>query len=329
MKINDMNPLISVVVAVYNGEKYIKRCIASILRQKMQSIEIIIIDDGSKDETPIICDELAQTDRRIIVIHQKNSGLSRSRNVGIDKAKGEYIGFVDADDWIAPEMYYELYSIMNEYKADICSSKYLVTNKNNYICKQTDCSIEVLKGRDKLYRYLEVGISDRSNLYSACTKLYKKSLFNHIRFPDKQKFEDMATNYKLINEAETFVIYNKKMYYYCMDSTGITRNRCKSGDFDLIKASRDIYQMTIGTEIEKLGMVVYARAYFSILTKYVVYGVDKNINEYEFIKEIYERYCNFYKILIKSQIPLNRKIIMPLLKISPRTLRRFFSLIKK
>lgn len=312
-------PEVSVIVPVFNGEKYIERCIVSILRQTISNIEVIIIDDGSTDSTASLCDDFQSKDNRIKVIHKDNLGLSHSRNVGLKFATGKYIGFVDADDWIAPEMYEELYNLAENNDAELCTARYVVTKSERDTFKQLDCSVETLVGMDKLRKYLEFGIADRSNLYSACTKLYRKSLFTDIVFPENQRFEDMATNYLLINKANKFVIYNKKLYYYFMNSTGITRNKCKFNDLDMIKASKEIYEYTKGTSIENLGEIVYGRSYFSILTKCAVYGVDDSIDKKEeFINTIYENYCKYFYKLMKSSMPNNRKVFMPVLRISPK-----------
>lgn len=322
-------PEISIIVAVYNGSEYLRRCINSIQNQTIKDLEIILIDDGSTDGSGAICDDLEKSDARIRVIHQKNSGLSHSRNVGIKNARGKYVGFVDADDWISLDMYEILYNDIKSNNGEISSVKYQIISNDNEIEKTKTANIEVLQGIDKLRRYLEVGISNRSNLYSACTKLYKKSLFDNIHFPEGKRFEDMATNYKLIQAAEKFIINDKKLYYYFMKSTGITRNKCKLGDLDLIDATKEIYDMTKNTEIEDLGEIVYARSFYSLLVKSVVYGVDKSLNEKEFTDNLYTQYCLYYRKLMKSSMPVNRKIIMLFLRLSPNLMRRFVRVVHK
>lgn len=330
MSNNGSTPLISIIVAVYNGEKYLRRCIDSLLQQTIEkAIEIIIIDDGSEDGTPELCDQIAFENKNVIVFHQENSGLSRSRNVGIEMSRGEYIGFVDADDWVAPNMYEELLKLAQKYNAGVCSGRYAIVSDVNQRIEEGNKTIEVLEREDKIRRYLEVGISNRSNLYSACTKLYRSSLFENIRFPVGQRFEDMETNYKLIEATDVFVVYNCNLYYYYMDSVGITRNKCKIGDLDLIKATQGIYQATKGTTNERLGKTVYARSYFSILLKYVAYGIDPSIDECAYIKQLRRGYNQFFGLLLCSRIPLRRKALMPFLRISPKAMRWAVSCVKK
>ena len=121
--------LISIIVPVYNVEKYIRRCINSILNQTYQYLEIILVDDGSTDNSGLICDKYAHMDNRITVIHKKNGGLSSARNTGIDIAKGAYIGFIDSDDWIAPETYEVLYRNLVHYDADVSDIDSVISSK--------------------------------------------------------------------------------------------------------------------------------------------------------------------------------------------------------
>ena len=324
-------PIISVIVPVYNRSQYLRRCVKSILKQTFSDLEVILIDDGSTDGSSAICDGLGNIDKRIRVLHQTNSGPSYSRNVGIEIAKGKYIGFVDADDWISLEMYRILYDNITLFDADICTVKYLVTNQEEIEDNAIDSTakVEILSGIDKLRRYLEIGISDRSNLYSPCTKLYKKSMFEKIRFPEGQLFEDMATNYRMIDKANKFVIVDRKLYYYYMNSTGTTRNRCKNSDLDLIKTTKEIYEMTKETEIEILGKIVYGRSFYSLLIKYILYGVDDVINERNFVRKIHEGYCRYFFILIRSNMPLTRRIVMPILWIAPFLMRKIVGVLRK
>ena len=113
-----MQPLISVIIPVYKVELYLRECIDSVLAQTYQNLEVILVDDGSPDQCGSICEQYAEKDNRVCVIHKENGGLSDARNAGIDVAKGEYIGFVDSDDWVAPDMYECLYKASVEYNAE-------------------------------------------------------------------------------------------------------------------------------------------------------------------------------------------------------------------
>ena len=323
-----LKPIISIIVPVYNASEYIRRSVCSILNQTFDNFELILIDDGSTDTSLQICEELSETDDRIVVIHQENSGMSHTRNVGLDIARGDYIGFVDADDWIATNMYETLYKDIIDYDADIVSIRYLIAkNENVKLPVNKENSIEILTGVDKLRRYLEYGIESRSNLNSVWSKLYKKELFKNIRFPEGKRYEDLAINYLLISASKKFVIDNNYLYYYFMNSTGVTRNLFKLCDYDLIDVTSDIYNMTKGTEIEHLGEITYGRSFYSLLLKILLYGVDSNLDEKEHITKLHKSFCSYYKILIRSNIPFDRKVFMPLVRVAPFSVRRISKLL--
>ena len=268
------NPIISIIVPVYNASEYLRRSVDSILNQSFDNFELILVDDGSTDSSPMICDDLANTDDRIIVIHQSNAGMSQARNTGLDMARGIYIGFVDADDWIDSRMYEILYRDIIDYDADIVSIRYLIANNAGVKPLKMDKEdVEILTGSQKLRRYLEYGINSRSNLNSVWSKLYKRELFNDIHFPVGLRYEDLATNFKLIDAANKFVIDNKYLYYYFMNSIGVTRNRFKLCDYDLISVTNEIYIMTKGTDIEDLGEITYGRSFYS---KIILFTLIKN-----------------------------------------------------
>ena len=197
-------PLISVIIPVYGVEKYIAQCLDSIINQTYKNLEIILVDDGSPDACPKLCDEYSKIDKRIKVIHKKNGGLSDARNVGIDICKGNYITFVDSDDWIEKDMIEQLYSLINKFSADISICNFLRTsdekmkifNKNEKIkCyNKYEAIRELLKGH-KIQDY-------------AWNKMYKKEVFYNIRYPKGRNMEDKGTTYK------TFFTYNTYLTLY-------------------------------------------------------------------------------------------------------------------
>ncbi len=188
--------LISVIVPVYNVEKYLDECVASIVNQTYKKLEIILVDDGSSDNSPIICDKWAKKDSRIKVIHKKNGGQSEARNVGLDNATGDYIGFIDSDDYIDSTMYEKLlYSFCREKNIGITSCQ-LYTNRNGKIgilSEKWEISEPfILKGED----YAANKIQELS-LHSACNKLYRAELFTNLRFRIGLKNEDTLFMYDL------------------------------------------------------------------------------------------------------------------------------------
>lgn len=312
----NMKAIISIIIPIYNGEKYLDRCLQTILNQTIRNIEIILVDDGSNDGSEKKCDEYAIQDARIHVIHQNNSGLSAARNVGIEIASGNYIGFVDCDDWVTLNMFEELYEIAKRYDADIVSSRYITVHsfESKSRVKKMDESVICFSGIDKLKIYLELGISNRSQLYPVWTKIYKRELFNGIKFPIGQLYEDVVTNYKLLMKADKFVLYNKCTYFYYMDSISITRNKCSIRDLDLIEVGYQIKKLSERTEIEILGEIMYARTYFSLVLKCLFYGMDVTFPDpQKTYQNLYKKFIEYYPLLIHSNMPVNRKIVMYML----------------
>ena len=173
-------PLISVVIPVYNIEKYLERCVYSVREQTYKNLEIILVDDGSTDNSGLICDKLAAEDAGIRVFHKKNGGSSSARNLGISKAQGEYIGFVDSDDYIEPDMYELLYAAIQEYDADIAQiGRDEIDEKGNRlpnICEPPQQAIFI-----ESETFLKELLMHRGDC-SFCTKLVRRNLFESMQF---------------------------------------------------------------------------------------------------------------------------------------------------
>ena len=201
---------ISIIVPIYNVEKYVMRCLASIRTQTYKNIEILLIDDGSQDKSGLICDELAGKDSRINVIHQRNQGLSAARNTGLKKATGKYILFVDSDDWIDIDYVEKLKANMDKYSSDIavCGVKMI---KNNHIFLMNHFSKERLFNTDEALIYL---LKDSQINNYVWNKLYRKSLFNNIRFAEGILFEDVRIMHKLFMKSNKISITPDYLYNY-------------------------------------------------------------------------------------------------------------------
>lgn len=219
-----MEPLISVIVPVYKVEKYLGRCVDSILAQTYENTEIILVDDGSPDNCPKLCEEYAKKYSSIRVIHQENRGLSGARNTGIRHAKGDYLAFVDSDDVISPHFLESLYRAMKETHANIsqCRWEYMHgdTIKEPY---DSQAKRECFTGREMLANlYIQTG----AYFVVAWNKLYKRELFEEIRYPEGRIHEDEATTYRLFDLAEKCVYVDNALYGYYVGTggTSITRN---------------------------------------------------------------------------------------------------------
>lgn len=230
------HPLVSVIIPVYNVEKYLNECLDSVVNQTYKNLEIILVNDGSTDRSGNICDEYASGDTRIKVIHKKNSGVSAARNVGIEHSNGEYITFVDSDDFIDTKAIEHLVENAKKYNSDITIGDHIVYHSNGYqVCHSAEdimvnSSFDVKTvSADTIYKLL-------TQLSSACTKLYKKSLItkNHIIFPVNIKIgEDFEFLAKALINAKGIVYIDKSVYFYRSD---YTNNHSATGTVDVNKA---------------------------------------------------------------------------------------------
>ena len=215
------SPRISVIVPVYNVAAWLPRCVDSILAQTCENLEILLVDDGSADDSGRICDAYAEKDPRIRVIHKENGGLSSARNAGLDLASGEYIGFVDSDDWIEPEMYAEMLARMEKYDAQlVCAGRCDVDGgtgeKTRGLCPEREECIsgEELAGRIFLWDHCDS---------SACDKLYRRELFDGIRSPEGKTCEDIPVTYRLALKARRAVLCDRPFYNYFHRSGSISK----------------------------------------------------------------------------------------------------------
>ena len=219
-----MKPLISVIVPIYNVEQYLRKCVDSIISQTYRNLEIILIDDGSPDECGKICDEYALKDERIIVIHQKNGGLSAARNTGLDICKGEYISFIDSDDFISPFFIEMLYRGVHDYNCEIATVEHGVSfidgNDESVVfaTDKLDCSYEEIAPREAIRMMMYQRLPN-----GAPWRLYKREIFSDIRFPVGWLYEDAATTHKLFMKAKKMVIVHADVYAYRLRQNSIIR----------------------------------------------------------------------------------------------------------
>ncbi len=234
----EQNPKISVVVPVYNVEHYVEKCFDSILNQTYHNLEIIIINDGSTDGSRDKCEKYLRTDDRVQLICKRHEGIAAARNAAVERATGEYIGFVDSDDWIAPDMYEMLYRNAVDYNADIseCAVKEIYGSDNISTESEVEAAPIIYEGIEKLFDNIH-----RAN-NSLCNKLFRTSLFEGIRFPEGRIFEDLATTYRLIERANKIVVSSKEKYCYIFRNNSITHIKFDIHHMDVIWASIQRYQ---------------------------------------------------------------------------------------
>ena len=219
--------LISVIVAVYNIEEYLPRCIESIMAQTYRKLEIILVDDGSTDASGNICDDYAKEDNRILVIHKENGGLSDARNAGLERASGDYIGFVDGDDWIEKGMYRAMYDACAKEKAQVAVCRYKQITKSGIIDASAGNSVSLSKAEA-----LEVYIcgDDRYLIYnSVWSKLFERRLIQGMRFPVGKNSEDIMFTTKAFCKMEKLAYLDEAYYNYVLDREGSIMNE-KAGE---------------------------------------------------------------------------------------------------
>lgn len=280
-KASDFKDLISIIIPVYNVEKYVIKCIDSVINQTYKNIEIILIDDGSSDNSGIICDEYAKKENKITVIHKKNEGLSEARNTGIAASTGKYITFIDSDDFVSSDYIEYLYYILKKYNTCISCCGHYICFDNKKVAKtsmneKTVGKVEALK--NILY--------DKEIDICSWGKLYDSKLFENIRFPKGKLFEDTATTYLLFDLCDSISVGNECKYYYIMRKNSITKQSFNLKKMDLIEMT-NIMCTYIKKKYPELTAACDRRllwAYMSIYVKIIYTSKNDFIEEKNHIK---------------------------------------------
>ncbi len=317
-----MDELISVIIPVYNVEKYLKICLESVLNQTYQNLEIILVDDGSKDKSGQICDEYSKKDERIKVIHKENGGLSDARNVGIENSFGKYICFIDSDDYIDVKFLENLYSIIKKYNADISVCCYKIVSENSDHLKveeKREYSEEVWNNEQS---YKELLLFGKLENY-IWNKLFKKSLFNGVCFPKGKKMEDIGTTYLLLDKAKKIATTNYVGYFYMQREGSIMSNLNEQ----LIVDTKEMINIRFNYLKKKypnlfdelmINRLAFIKFYYEDIGKINKLGIMKDFDEeYKFYKENYKKYRKKVKETSKSNI---RKVDFDILYINKNLL---------
>lgn len=251
-----MNNLISVIVPVYNVEKYLERCIDSILNQTYKNLEIILVDDGSTDKSPKICDKYLDRDRRVRVIHKENGGLSDARNTGIQIATGDFISFIDSDDYIDINMYDSMMKILQDNDGDIieCGVKHVYNNKiieSNNIENKSFTSEEAI----------EELILERSLHQTVWNKIYKKNVIEGLLFEKDKINEDEFWTYKAFSKSNKILSINNKFYYYIHREDSIMGKGYTVRNLDGLEARYNRYKY-ISIKYPRLSLLAKKAVYF-------------------------------------------------------------------
>lgn len=225
------NDLISIVIPVYNVEKYLSMCLESVLAQTYKNIEILLVDDGSTDNSGQICDDYKNKDNRIIVIHKENGGAADTRNVGIKNATGKYITFIDSDDTAELNYIEYLYSLLKKYGTNMSIAAYSIISNEKKINIGQGYQEELFNTQEGLDRLL----CEKGFTVSPCAKLYNKNLFDDIGYPKGKLFEDNETTYKLIMKCEEIAYGNLSIYNYYKRDNSMMTSKFNMKKLDLIE----------------------------------------------------------------------------------------------
>lgn len=296
--------MISIIVPVYNVEQYLNRCVNSLLRQSYQDLEIILVDDGSTDSSGQLCDNWGTKDRRIKVLHKENGGLSDARNTGLAVSSGDYIGFVDSDDWIEPDMYQDMLDNMQRTGADLAVTGINRIYDNGYNLNQfVHKNVECFNGDEIVKKYLE------QNCFStaAWDKLYKKDLLKNRRFPVGKLYEDAPVIYDILKNINKIVVIGKPQYHYFQRANSICGQSFSANKMDHYEFSKAIW-LDVKENYPKYSFE--ADVFWGCKLCEILYSLYESENRKEYLAEsrLLQNYFNrVWKAVIASN-SVDRKI---------------------
>lgn len=300
------NNLISVIVPVYNVEKYLERCIESIVNQTYQNLEIILVDDGSTDNSPLICDEWSQKDSRIKVIHKENGGLSSARNAGLDCFEGDFLLFIDSDDEIVENAVELLYRAVNENSCDMAVGRYaLVENDAEVKSDYTDST--VFYSEDEYWtKYYELYFSKKTSavmlyvsMIISCCKLIKREVFRDLKFDLNRIHEDEFIIHKIVKRCDKIAFLDTKLYLYYQNSGSITKKPNAQSAIDVIDAHRFRYNYFASTDKKYTFWALYQLCNLEIMN---FFRLKYEMNDNEAAKKLEKDFKKYFRLLNKKTL---------------------------
>lgn len=292
--------LISVIIPIYNVERYLFRCVDSVISQTYTNLEIILVDDGSTDNSCSICDKYTTIDNRVKVIHKENGGLSDARNAGLKIAKGKYVTFIDSDDWIHPNYIEILFKDIIEKHSDIAIIENVVTQSDAPTIISTFGSSVEMSSHEALARLFT---KEENSFVVTWGKLYKKNLFNDVTFPKGRFHEDEFTTYKLFYKAHKICWNPRPLYYYFKRENSITTTR---HPYDVLDAFEERYLFFKEKGEVQIQSYILAPLCWQLLC---AYWFEQNNN-----KELSRLHISKYKYYVKDltflKVPIFHKICL-------------------
>lgn len=311
-------PLISVIVPVYRVEEYLERCVKSILSQTYKNLEVILVDDGSPDQCPAICDACAEKDARVKVIHQENKGLSGARNAGIDAASGEYLAFVDSDDYVSPHFIEELYQLLQDTGCAIgqCRFSYV---KGDGLVEEGDSAFCIYRGESLMEQLY--GPEEKATCFVvAWNKLYWAELFKEtgIRYPEGRIHEDEATTYRLFHEAKKLAFLDRALYGYYTENGGSITSVFSAKRLQWLTAHEERIAFFKKNGYEKLLPAAYRKLCDACITFY--FRCTEQVKDAEELKKELQKRLETYRANGAAWIaalPLKTRMGYELFSMSP------------
>ncbi|MBQ4011737.1 MAG: glycosyltransferase family 2 protein [Erysipelotrichales bacterium] len=283
---------ISVIIPVYNVETTLRKCVDSVLAQTYPDIEIILSDDGSKDNSGAICDEYAaKYSEKIRVIHEKNGGLATARNRAMPYVTGKYMGFLDSDDWIVPDMYEYLYELMKKTDCTVSMCSFAREEKDLDYGTENE-KITVYEGEREIREFF-YRLHGEPSFYSVWNRLYKTEEVRDLRYPDGHINEDVYFTYLVYRQSKKLAVSSLKKHFYYKNPAGITRNGLRARDEDLLWIWDRITEMEKDTPYAEYAVLNRKRASYTLCAKALVYGKAKDVDPQKYAawkKEVKENY---------------------------------------
>lgn len=309
-----MNIKISIIVPIYNGDKYLSRCLNSLLSQTLKDIEIILINDGSNDNSKCICEQFKQNNQNIKLINQENKGLGNARNTGIPYCNGEYVTFVDSDDYLNNKCLEILYELAKKYNSYLCFSNVKIVKKEIHKEIKNNINYKQLSKQEAFNIFFRA--NKEKDLHGVHGKLVKKELLNDFKFVENKINEDIPYTYEMIKKAKNIVFVDEELYYYFKNSNGISNKSFNIEKMDLLDIWDDIYKRVEKEFPENIQLCIQncKRARYTLLSKMFIDGYDKNNLELNRIHYELKRYVrkNYFDLL-KINMSLSRKLLLTFL----------------
>ena len=324
---SETTPLVSVIIPIYKVEQYLRLCVDSVLAQTHRNLEVILVDDGSPDGCPAICDEYARQDSRVRVIHQQNAGLSMARNAGIDVCTGAYITFVDSDDLLHERFVERLVAACETQKAEVAIGMFVQAPiaKNLLRVKETlpESPVRIVSGREANILMYHTWL-EWVRMVMSTVKLYRRDCIGQERFPDVKLHEDEALTYKLLYNCEKVALVDDAVYYYNDNQGGLMANRYTPERMTML----DILDQRLAFYAAQgeTGELIYntLNRQFMFAAEYYQKLLCTVSGAKKFRRKVRKKEWAIYWQLLRSPFWLKRKLVYTYAMLMPRTFHKFY-----